>query len=159
MRMSDLQQLLKDHILGPAHVGFVVPSLEAAVADARRVYGLRPEDVNYQPAPGEAAPTRFAFFSVGGLAFELIEPCSEHFRELLLAMPSGGGGINHVAWRVDNIEAAVSLLASRGIYPGHVTPEGVVNIGAKKMVYLDPATTAGLVIELIEYPAEGPDAG
>ena len=72
-------------------------------------------------------------------------------------MPSGSAGINHMAWRVDDINAAVRLLASCNIHPGHVTPEGVVAIGAKKMVYLDPATTGGLVIELIEYPADVPD--
>jgi len=103
--------------------------------------------------PGEEVLTRFAFYTVGDLEFELIEPCSEHFRQLLLNMPSGGAGINHVAWRVDDIDAAVALLARYDIYPGHVTPDGVVAIGPKKMVYLDPATTAGLVIELIEFVA------
>lgn len=156
--MTDPHQLLKDHIIAAAHVGFVVPSLEEAVANAARVYGIAAADVSYQPAPGEEAQTRFAFFRVGGLEFELIEPRSEQFRHLLLGMPSGGAGINHVAWRVDDIEAAVALLAANGIRPGHVTPDGVVAIGQKKMVYLDPATTGGLVIELIEYPAADPGA-
>ena len=150
--MTDTRQLLKDHIVDVAHVGFVVTSLDRAVADAKRVYGLQAGDFSYQPGPGEDAPTRFAFFQVGGLAFELIEPCSDYFREVLLGMPSGGAGINHVAWRVDDIEAAVAELAANEIYPGHVTPDGIVAIGSRKMVYLDPATTGGLVIELIEYP-------
>ena len=151
--MTDTRKLLKDYIVAAAHVGFVVESLDEAVANAARVYGIAHSDVSYQPAPGEDALTRFAFFSVGGLEFELIEPCSEHFRQILLAMPSGGAGINHVAWRVENIEAAVAVLAANDIYPGHVTPDGIVAIGTRKMVYLDPATTGGLVIELIEYPA------
>ena len=154
--MVEPAQLLRDHILGVAHVGFVVPDLQAAVANAMRVYGLTRDDITYVPAPGEEQPgeevlTRFAFYTVGDLEFELIEPCSEHFRQLLLNMPSGGAGINHVAWRVDDIDAAVALLARYDICPGHVTPDGVVAIGPKKMVYLDPATTAGLVIELIEF--------
>lgn len=148
--MDELKQVLADHILGVAHVGFVVPDLAVAVADACRVYGLTEQDISYQPPVGEDAQTRFAFFRVGDLEFELIEPCSDHFRQLLLGMPSGGAGINHVAWRVRDIEAAIALLAQRGIYPGHVTPDGLVRIGPKKMVYLDPATTGGLVIELIE---------
>ena len=156
--MSQALQLLKDRIIAVAHVGFVVSSLDEAVANAARVYGLEDGDVSYQPAPGVEALTRFAFFRVGGLEFELIEPCSEHFRWLLLDMPSGGAGINHVAWRVDDIEAAVEVLAGGGVRPGHVTPDGVVAIGDRKMVYLDPATTGGLVIELIEYPAEAGDA-
>jgi methylmalonyl-CoA/ethylmalonyl-CoA epimerase len=156
--MPEIHKLLKDHILGPAHVGFVVPSLEEAVDNAARVYGLREEDVSYQPPAGVETETRFAFFTVGGLEFELIEPCSEHFQNLLFAMPSGSAGINHMAWRVDDIAAAVSLLARQGIYPGHVTPGGIVTIGANKIVYFDPATTGGLLIELIEYPTDSADA-
>jgi methylmalonyl-CoA/ethylmalonyl-CoA epimerase len=156
--MSELHKLLKDHIIGPAHVGFVVPSLEDAVANATRVYGLQEGDVSYQPAPGEETGARFAFFNVGGLEFEFIEPRSEYFQKILFDMPSGSAGINHVAWRVDDIDAAMALLATREIFPGHVTPEGVVSIGDKKVVYLDPATTGGLVIELIEYPATAADA-
>lgn len=152
--MSDVAGILQDRIMGVAHVGFIVPSLEGALADFDRVYGLSPQAVEIQPPAGEDALTRFAFFTIGGLQFELIEPVSAQFKEQLLGMPSGGAGINHLAWRVDDIDAAVALLAARDIYPGHVTPAGVVTIGARKMVYLDPETTGGLVIELIEYPDE-----
>lgn len=152
--MSDVAGILQDRIMGVAHVGFIVPSLEGALADFDRVYGLSPQTVEIQPPAGEDALTRFAFFTIGGLQFELIEPVSAQFKEQLLGMPSGGAGINHLAWRVDDIDAAVALLAARDIYPGHVTPAGVVTIGARKMVYLDPETTGGLVIELIEYPDE-----
>ena len=152
--MSDVLTVLKDYVVGVAHVGFVVEDLGVAIAEACRVYGVSPGSVDYQPEPGVEAATRFAFFEVGGLAFEYIEPCSEEFRTILLDMPSGGAGINHVAWSVQDIEGAVAALAVQGITPGHVTPGGVITIGAKKMVYLDPATTGGLVIELIECPEE-----
>ena len=151
--MTDVQAVLADYIEGVAHVGFIVPNLAEAVAQACRVYGLAPEDIRYVPEPGEEAATRFAFYSVGDLEFELIEPVSEEFRNTLLSTPSGGAGINHLAWRVSDIKAALACLLEHGIRPGHVTPDGVVTIGAKKMVYLDPDTTGGLVIELLEYPA------
>jgi len=150
--MSDVAATLKDRIVGVAHVGFIVPSLDSALAQFSRVYGLSPQDVEIQPPPGEDALTRFAFFIVGGLQFELIEPVSAQFKEQLLGMPSGGAGINHLAWRVDDIDAALELLAVRNIHPGHVTPDGVISIGQRKMVYLDPETTGGLVIELIQHP-------
>jgi methylmalonyl-CoA/ethylmalonyl-CoA epimerase len=152
--MPDPLAVLADYIEAVAHVGFIVPDLVKAVAQAQQVYGLKTDDIRYLPEPGEDAETRFAFFTVGGLEFELIEPCSREFRDTLLSMPSGGGGINHLAWRVSDIDAALAALAQQGIKPGHVTPHGVVSIGPKKMVYLDPDTTDGLVIELIEYPAQ-----
>ena len=155
--MSDLKTALEDYILGPAHVGFVVDDLDQAVANACRVYGISESTVRYEPPPGVHAPTRFAFFSAGSLEFEYIQPLEEPFVSMLLAMPSGGAGINHVAWRVSDIEAAVAALAEIGVCPGHVTPDGVIDIGPKRMVYLDPATTGGLVIELIQFPLEDND--
>ncbi len=150
--MPEVGAVLKDFIEGVVHVGFVVEDLEVAVADACRLYGIGADEVRYAPEPGEPAETRFAFFTVAGQEFELIEPVSEAFKEQLLNMPSGGGGINHVAWRVRDIEGAVAALDDQGVVPGHVTPEGIVEIGKAKMVYLDPATTGGLVVELLEYP-------
>jgi methylmalonyl-CoA/ethylmalonyl-CoA epimerase len=152
--VPDPLAVLAEYIESVAHVGFVVPDLAEALAQAQRVYGLKEGDIRYLPEPAEEAETRFAFFSVGGLEFEYIEPCSPEFRDKLLSMPSGGGGVNHLAWRVSDIDAALACLAESGIKPGHVTPQGVVCIGPKKMVYLDPDTTGGLVIELIEYPAQ-----
>ena len=77
--MVEPAQLLRDHILGVAHVGFVVPDLQAAVANAMRVYGLSRDDITYLPAAGEEPPgeevlTRFAFYTVGGLEFEISAP-------------------------------------------------------------------------------------
>ena len=148
--MDKFSSYLKDYILGPAHVGFVVEDLEAALADARRFYGVSKSDISRLPAPGEEAETRFAFFEVGGLQFEYIQPCSDAFRAQLLSPPSGGGGINHLAWRVRDIHGAVEALSREGIVPGYVTPDGVVSLGRKLMVYLDPESTGGLLVELIE---------
>lgn len=148
--MADAAHLLKSYILGPAHVGFVVENMTSAINHASVLYGLSEEDIHYEPAPGVAASTRFAFFSVGDLAFEYIEPCDETFRAKLFAVPSGGGGINHIAWKVTDIHGALSALARHNVVPGYVTPDGVIRIGHKLMVYLDPTTTGGLLVELIE---------
>lgn len=150
--MSDIAATLKERIVGVAHVGFIVPDLDDALAEFCRIYGLERAEVEVQPPASEEALTRFAFFQIGELHFELIEPVSAQFKEQLLGMPSGGAGINHLAWRVDDIDAAMDILAERGVQAGHVTPDGVITIGQRKMVYLDPETTGGQVIELIQYP-------
>jgi hypothetical protein len=64
--------------------------------------------------------------------------------------PSGGAGINHIAWRVKALDTVMTMLAAQGIKPGHVTPGGPVRFGSKALVYLDPATTGGALVELIE---------
>ncbi|MDB4450966.1 hypothetical protein N9121_01290 [Pseudomonadales bacterium] len=75
---------------------------------------------------------------------------SDYFKDILFNMPSGLAGINHVAYLVDDIEGAVAMLTEQGIRPGHVTPNGVTDIGAKYICYLDPKDTGDLLIELIE---------
>ena len=72
--MTDARQVLKAFIRDVAHVGFVVPDLAQAVANARRVYGLAAEDISYQPDPAEEGQADqclfhsdlFSFFGISG---------------------------------------------------------------------------------------------
>lgn len=142
---------LKDFIIGLGHVGHIVADLDAALADFKRVYGVEDTDIRIPENPlGTEIMTRFAFVNVAGTEFELIEPVSDYFKDILFTMPSGLAGINHVAYWVNDIEAALLALKQQGVAPGHVTPKGAVDIGDKKICYLDPHTTGGLVIELME---------
>jgi catechol 2,3-dioxygenase-like lactoylglutathione lyase family enzyme len=152
--MSKIKTVLKDFIIGLAHVGHIVENRELALENFKRVYGVGDADIRIPPDPPGELQTKFAFVSVQGVEFELIEPVSAFFKELLFAMPSGLAGINHVAYLVDDIEAAAQALAGQDIRPGHVTPNGVVDFGPKKILYLDPADTGGLVIELIELKSQ-----
>ncbi len=148
----DISATLASQIIGPAHVGFVVADLEEALAQAAHLYGLSASDIERpEEAAGEVL-SRFAFFSVGGLQFEYIQPCSPEFRAQMLGGACGAGGINHLAWRVRDIDQCMRLMSARGIRPGYVTPGGVIAIGERRMVYLDPNTTGGLLVELIQYP-------
>ena len=156
--MTSTPQILSDHILGFVHVGHIVADLAASIADFQRLYGVSAADILVLPPfeQTDNVPARFALIKVKDMEFELIQPISAHFKQLLLTPgASGSAGINHVAWQVKDIEGAMQLLASHGIKPGHVTPDGVITMtktstSAKKMVYLDPATTGGLLVELIE---------
>ncbi len=115
--MNAVATVLTDHILGLAHIGYIVEDLTSALANFQRVYGVSEKDIVVQPPFDQAAPSRFAFVTIKDSDVELIEPISDYFKALLLTMPSGGAGINHVAYRVDNIDAAVALLAFHLHYP------------------------------------------
>jgi methylmalonyl-CoA/ethylmalonyl-CoA epimerase len=144
---------LSEHIIALQHVGHIVADLDVAIASYCRLYGLAEESVRRIPDQGKDTLTRFAFLDVAGTEFELIEPVSEAFKSLLFGVPSGGGGINHLAWRVRKLDQALAGLAKSGITVGFVTPNGPVNLPDKRMVYLDPATTDGILIELLEFHA------
>lgn len=146
-----IQTVLSDYIIGLQHIGHVVTDIESSLRTFKRVYGVGDESIRRVPErPDDTTEALFAFVKVGDTEFELIQPLSEHFRSVVLEAPSGGAGINHVAWRVSDIDACLRLLQEQGIGPGHVTPDGPFGYANMKIVYLDPAACGGLYIELIE---------
>ena len=129
------------------HVGYIVRDLKQSVADFQRLFDLRDEDIRIIPPFDLPADSRFAFFHADGLTFELIEPISEHFKEILF---NSGIGINHICFTVDNIEEAYAEMTRKGIRPGHVTPNGIITMPHQKMVYFNPEDTGVFLIEYIQ---------
>lgn len=152
---------LSAHIIGLAHVGFVVSDLAAQLAVYRQRYGLSDAAISVTPPFSEsAAVARFAFVRIAeGVELEFIEPVSEamkaqlnHHADRNIFAP---GGINHIAYRVNNIDSVFAALQQQGIRAGHVTPNGVVDTGRSKIVYLHPDDLGGALIELVESTVGG----
>lgn len=150
MTENKTKAALKDFIVGLRHVGHIVADLQASIADFTRIYGLSEADITVLPPFGQETPARFGLLNVGGVEFELIEPISDEMKATLNAVTSGAGGINHVAYVVSDIDAAMAVLADQGIRPGHVTPDGVVDTGRTRIAYLNPSDTGDMLIELVE---------
>jgi methylmalonyl-CoA/ethylmalonyl-CoA epimerase len=140
---------IQDLILGLQHVGYITEDTAASIAEFRKIYDLRDDQIRIDPPLDEPADCRFTFVDLAGAQFELIEPISGPFKAML-----GGErpGINHVAWKVSDIDGAVARMAERGIRPGHVTPGGVMQTGSSRMIYFNPADTGGMLVELLEFP-------
>jgi hypothetical protein len=129
------------------HIGYVVEDLDASLADFRRILGSSINSVMIFPDDDLITDTRFAFIEAAGATFELIQPVTDRFREILL---SSGRGINHICFTVSDIDAALKTYQRRGVQPGHVTPDGILEMPHQYMVYLDPLHTGGFLIELIQ---------
>ena len=139
---------VSQYLLGLRHVGLVTEDLRATVERLQQIFGIPDNGINYVPQDRSAeADTRFAFFSIGGTPYEVIEPVSDHFRDILLKTNKG---TNHVCYNVSDLEAAVAAMAVQGVRTGHVTPEGIVDLPTFRMAYFDPADTAGVLIEFVE---------
>lgn len=131
------------HLRGLRHIGLVTPELEAQVDRLRSIFNLVEESIVRVDGPD----ARFAFLAIGGVPYEIIEPVSDRFRELLLGRDRG---INHVCYEVVDLTGAVTAMATAGVRLGHVTPEGIVEMPHARMAYFDPADTGGLLIEFVE---------
>ena len=129
------------------HVGYIVRDLKQSIADFQRLFDLQDEDIRITPPFDLPADTRFAFFHADSLDFELIEPISDKFKDILF---NSGIGINHICFTVDDIESAVDEMTRKGIRPGHVTPNGILTLPHQKMIYFNSQDTGGMLIEYIE---------
>ena len=102
---------IQDLILGLQHVGYISEDTAATVEQYRKLYALTDDQIRIEPPLGEAADTRFTFVEFAGAQFEIIEPISDASKQML-----GGErpGINHVAWKVSDVDAAVARM-ERGL--------------------------------------------
>ena len=135
-------------------VGLVVRDIERSIEGYSRAFGLPKPEIIVTDEP-ELAHTRFrgeptdaraklAFFQMGQVSLELIEPIGgpSTWREFL---DQRGEGVHHIAFFVQDTDEAVGFLAGKDI--------GVVQRGdytGGRYTYLDSAPTLGVILELLE---------
>jgi catechol 2,3-dioxygenase-like lactoylglutathione lyase family enzyme len=143
---------MNDMIARVRHVGIIVRDVEKSVETFKNLFDAKDEEIRFAPPLDTEAESRFAFVPVAGIEFELIQPISESFKEFL---GNPAEGINHIAFVVKDIEESVRLMEEKGARLGHVTKEGILNMGRSRVAYFDPETTGGILIEFVE-PIEKP---
>ena len=90
---------------------------------------------------------KVAFIPVGDTRIELLEPTSEA-STVHTFLQKRGEGIHHIAYHVDDIEAAIAHLKEMGYRLLSDTPE--IGAGGSKIVFLHPKSSFGVLIELVE---------
>ena len=88
-----------------------------------------------------------AFFKVGDVFIELLEPLSDD-SPISKFIEKRGGGLNHVAYEVENIETGISSLKEKGIRMLNEEPKkGAHNA---KIAFVHPKSFSGVLTELKE---------
>ena len=124
------------------HLGVIVGDLDGAVKSFTEHLVLKLEHTERY---GDELD--IAFLPCGETLVELIEPLKEggsnadYLRE-------HGPGIQHVAFEVDDLEAALAELAERGVEPLGDAP--VPGAGGMRIAFLDPQAFDGVLVELCE---------
>jgi methylmalonyl-CoA/ethylmalonyl-CoA epimerase len=130
-------------ILKIDHLGIAVDSIEGGRQFWTDVLGL--------PFRGsetvEAQKVTTAFFPVGESEVELLESTSPD-GPVAKYIEKRGQGIQHVAFRVENIEEALEELKSKGVQLIDQAPR--VGAGGAKIAFLHPKATNGVLVELCE---------
>lgn len=124
-----------------AHIGIAVADLEAALAFYRDVLGLEPHP------PETADGATIVPLSLGDVEVELLtstDPASPIARFLA----KRGPGIHHVCYRVPNLEAALAACRAAGYRLVDQIPR--LGAGGRRIAFLHPSATAGILLELTE---------
>ena len=88
-----------------------------------------------------------AFFPVGESEVELLESTAPD-GPIAKFIEKKGEGIQHIAFRVENIEAALAELKAKGVRLIDETPRK--GAGGAKIAFLHPKATSGVLVELCE---------
>ena len=122
------------------HLGIAVRSLDESIPYYEKSLGLRCEHREDVPAQ----KVRTAFFVVGEVHLELLEPTSPDSR-VARFLEKNGEGVHHVAFGTNDICAQLSTAAANGCKLIHELPfEGA---GGKLVAFLHPKSTHGVLTE------------
>ena len=135
-------------------VGLIVRDIERSLEAYSQVFGLpKPEviltggqEVSHTRYRGEPTDARakLAFFNMGQVSLELIEPIGgpSTWQEFL---DERGEGVHHIAFFVEDTDQVVALLEGNGIA---VVQQGDYTGG--RYTYVDSAPALGVILELLE---------
>lgn len=125
-----------------AHIGLAVESLAAILPFYRDVLGM--PEVPLDDADG----ARIAGLAAGESLVELLE-AAEPVSPIGRFVAKRGPGIHHICFAVDDLEGALARCRAAGVR----LIDEVPRLGAegKRIAFLHPSGTAGVLVELSEY--------
>ena len=125
------------------HVAIAVPDLAAAAARYREVLGATVSEPEALPDHGVTV----VFVELPNTKIELLEPLGEGSPIAGFLARNADGGMHHICYEVDDIEAARDRLVAQG---ARVLGDGEPRLGAhgKPVLFLHPKDFCGTLVEL-----------
>lgn len=127
------------------HLGYAVEDLDAATRFYRDAFGAEPGEPEVVEEQGIVA----TMFEVGESMIELVQPTHPD-SPVARFLAKRGEGFHHVAFEVDDLEAALADLKSRGVELIDETPR--IGAGGTLMAFVHPNAAFGVLTELVEFP-------
>ena len=127
------------------HIGVAVNSIDEALPVFRDALGmkyLKTEDIPSQKV-------RVAFLDAGGTHVELVEATSPD-AAIAKHIEARGPGLHHLAWRVADVEKALSILKAKGVRLIDEKPR--TGAGGKTIAFVHPKSASGVLTELVQLP-------
>ena len=124
------------------HLGIAVKSIDEALPYYEKALGLRCE----HREEVASQKVRTAFFSVGEVHLELLEPTSPESPIAKFLEKNPAGGVHHIAFATTDITGQLKQASDAGVKLIHEVPfEGAAG---KMVAFLHPKFTYGVLTEL-----------
>lgn len=125
------------------HIGIAVKNLEETLKFYEEVLGIKSVGTEIV----EEQKVKVAFLPIEDTEIELLESTEED-GPIAKFIEKRGEGIQHIAYKVDNIEKAIEELKAKGVRMIDERPR--YGAGGARIAFLHPKSTFGVLIELCE---------
>ncbi|NLM42944.1 MAG: methylmalonyl-CoA epimerase [Clostridiales bacterium] len=125
------------------HIGVAVNNLEESIKFYEEVLGLKLQGIETV----EEQKVKVAFLPIGDTEIELLEATTPD-SPIAKFIEKKGQGVQHIAFRVDDIEKALEEMRNLGIRLIDEKPR--YGAGGARIAFLHPKSTNGLLVELCE---------
>lgn len=125
------------------HIGIAVKNIEESLKFYEGVLGLK--SAGFEVV--EEQKVKVAFLPTGDSEVELLEATQDD-SAIAKFIEKNGEGIQHIAYRVDDIEAAIAEMKEKGIRMIDEKPR--YGAGGAKIAFCHPKSTGGVLVELCQ---------
>ncbi len=125
------------------HIGIAVKNLDETLRFYEDVLGIKCTSQEVV----EEQKVKVAFLPLGDSELELLESTTED-GPIAKFIEKKGEGIQHIAFKVDNIEEALEELKAKGVRLIDEKPR--YGAGGARIAFLHPKSTSGVLIEISE---------
>jgi methylmalonyl-CoA/ethylmalonyl-CoA epimerase len=125
------------------HIGIAVKNIEQAGKFYTEILGLKIQDIENVADQ----KVNVAFLPITDSEVELLES-TEPDGPVSKYIDAKGEGVQHIAFRVENIEEALEELKSKGVRLIDQTPRN--GAGGAKIAFIHPKETNGVLVEICE---------
>lgn len=130
-----------------SHIAIVVPDLDEAMGFWVDALGLPLQHMEHVPDQG----VDVAFLPSGESEIELLEPVDME-SGVARFMNNRGPGMHHICFEVDDIEQVLANLREAKV--PLINEEPTIGTGGKKIAFIHPKGTGGVLVELYELTAD-----
>ena len=125
------------------HIGIAVKGIEQAGKFYTDILGLEIDDIEHVSDQG----VNVAFIPIADSEVELVES-TDSDGPVAKYLDSRGEGVQHIAFRVEDIEKALRELKEKGVRLIDQAPRK--GAGGAKIAFIHPKETNGVLVELCE---------